>query len=96
MRPIIGVHCAGWSNHTFFSNGRLTSPHSLRPEERLLVRHIRRINARDRALISGQLLLGFRISEVHVLIIGHVWDGTAARGNGFLELLLKGTGSTVR
>lgn len=30
-------------------------------EERLLVRYIRRINARDRALISAQLFLGFLI-----------------------------------
>lgn len=41
-------------------------------EERLLLRHIRRINARDRALISAQLFLGFRISEILALTIGHV------------------------
>ncbi len=49
------------------------------PKERLLVRHIRRINARDRALISAQLFLGFRISEVLALTIGHVWDGSRIR-----------------
>ena len=41
-------------------------------EERLLLRHIRRINARDRALISAQMFLGFRISEILALTIGHV------------------------
>jgi integrase len=42
-------------------------------EERHLVRHIRRINARDRALIAAQLFLGFRISEIIALRVGHVW-----------------------
>lgn len=42
-------------------------------EERLLVRRIRRVNARDRALISAQLFLGFRISEIIALRVGHVW-----------------------
>jgi integrase len=41
-------------------------------EERLLLRHIRRINARDRALISAQMFLGFRISEILALTVGHV------------------------
>lgn len=48
-------------------------------EERQLVRHTRRISARDRAPISAQLFLGFRISEVLALTIGHVWDGSRLR-----------------
>src|ERR1019366_8160656 len=48
-------------------------------EERLLLRHIRRINARDRALISAQLFLGFRISEILTFTIGHVMHHGAIR-----------------
>ncbi|MDO8540747.1 MAG: tyrosine-type recombinase/integrase [Opitutaceae bacterium] len=46
---------------------------SLTPrEERLLVRCSRKLNPRDRALICAQLFLGFRISEILALTIGHV------------------------
>jgi integrase len=45
-----------------------------KPEERLLLRYIRRIAPRDRALISCQLFLGLRISEVLKLRIGQVLD----------------------
>ncbi|MDO8541827.1 MAG: tyrosine-type recombinase/integrase [Opitutaceae bacterium] len=48
-------------------------------EERRLVRHIRRINSRDRALISAQLFLGFRVSEVLALTVGHVFAGGHVR-----------------
>jgi integrase len=52
---------------------RLSGSRPLTPrEERNLVRHIRRINVRDRALISAQMFLGFRISEVLALTVGHV------------------------
>lgn len=66
-------------------------------EERLLLRHIRRINARDRALISAQLFLGFRISEVLALTIGHVWDGSRIRARVALPpRFLKGGYGTTR
>jgi len=66
-------------------------------EERLLLRHIRRINARDRALISAQLFLGFRISEVLALNIGHVWDGSRIRARVALPpRFLKGGYGTTR
>src|ERR1035437_1793520 len=66
-------------------------------EERLLVRRIRRINARDRALISAQLFLGFRISEVLALTIGHVWDGSRIRSRVALPpRFLKGGYGTTR
>lgn len=66
-------------------------------EERHLVRHIRRINARDRALISAQLFLGFRISEVLALTIGHVWDGGRIRARVALPpRFLKGGYGTTR
>lgn len=41
-------------------------------EQRLLVRRCRNLRPRDRALICTQLFLGFRISEVLALTIGHV------------------------
>ena len=66
-------------------------------EERHLVRQIRRINARDRALISAQLFLGFRISEVLALTIGHVWDGSRIRARVALPpRFLKGGFGTTR
>ena len=66
-------------------------------EERHLVRHIRRINARDRALISAQLFLGFRISEVLALTIYRVWDGSRIRTRVALPpRFLKGGYGTTR
>lgn len=48
---------------------------SLTPtEEKLLIRSIRRIGARDRALVTTQLMTGFRISEVLSLTVGQVLD----------------------
>ena len=41
-------------------------------EERIFLRHVRRLNARNRVLITAQMFLGFRISEVLALTIGHV------------------------
>lgn len=41
-------------------------------EERNFLRHVRRLNPRNRALITAQMFLGFRISEVLSLTIGHV------------------------
>lgn len=46
-------------------------------EERLLIRSIRRVGARDRALVATQLFTGFRVSEVLSLTVGQVLD---ARG----------------
>ena len=39
-------------------------------EERIFLRHVRRLNPHNRALITAQMFLGFRISEA--LTIGHV------------------------
>lgn len=66
-------------------------------EERLLVRQIRRINARDRALISAQLFLGFRISEILSLTVGHVHDRDQIRAKVALPpRFLKGGYGTTR
>ena len=40
-------------------------------QERILVRYVRGIAARDYALIAGQLYLGFRISEMRSLMGGY-------------------------
>jgi integrase len=48
---------------------------SLTPkEEKLLIRHIRRIGGRNRAIVSAGLFLGLRVSEVLSLTIGQVAD----------------------
>jgi integrase len=41
-------------------------------EERVFLRHVRRLTPRNRTLITAQMFLGFRISEVLALTIGHV------------------------
>jgi integrase len=41
-------------------------------EQRIFLRHVRRLNPRNRALITAQMFLGFRISEVLAVTIGHV------------------------
>jgi len=43
-------------------------------EERLLIKYIRRIGPRDRAVITTQLLTGFRIREVISLTVGQVLE----------------------
>ncbi len=69
----------------------------LTPSEERHLRHIRRINARDRSLISAQLFLGFHISEVLALTIGHVWDGNRIRARVALPpCFLKGGYGTTR
>lgn len=55
-------------NFISMAGSRLLAPRA----ERLLFRHIRRINARARALISPQMFLRLRISEILVLTIGHI------------------------
>lgn len=46
---------------------------SLSPEEeRHLIKRVRKLEPRDRALITAQLFLGFRISEILSLAVGHV------------------------
>lgn len=66
-------------------------------EERLLFRQIRRINARDRALISAQLFLEFRISEILSLTVGHVYDRSQIRAKVALPpRFLKGGYGTTR
>jgi integrase len=41
-------------------------------EERVFLRRVRRLSPRNRALITALMFLGFRISEVLALTIGHV------------------------
>jgi len=66
-------------------------------EERLLVRRVRRLNSRDRALITSQLFLGFRISEVLALKVGHVFCGGRVRPRVALPpRFLKGGRGTTR
>jgi integrase len=45
------------------------------PEERALLRVVRKLDPRDRALVTSQLLTGFRISEVLSLTVGAVFKG---------------------
>jgi integrase len=60
-------------------------------EERSLVRRCRRLNPRNRALICAQLFLGFRISEILALTVGHVvQDGRIARRVTLPPRFLKG------
>jgi integrase len=49
------------------SGSRPLTPH----EERIFLRHVRRLTPRNRALITAQMFLGFRISEVRALTISH-------------------------
>ena len=66
-------------------------------EERLLVRRIRKLNARNRALICAQLFLGFRISEILALTVGHVLLNGCIRPRVALPpRLLKGGYGTTR
>jgi integrase len=66
-------------------------------EERLLVRRTRRINARDRALITAQLFLGFRISEILALTVGHVLvEGRIRPRVALPPRFLKGKRGTTR
>ncbi|HTH46797.1 MAG TPA: tyrosine-type recombinase/integrase [Candidatus Limnocylindria bacterium] len=48
-----------------------------RPEEKQLLRVVRRLPARDRAVITAAWFMGFRISEVLALTVGHVWRNDA-------------------
>src|ERR1035437_10748442 len=60
-------------------------------EERTLVRYIRHLKPRDRALITAQLFTGFRISEVLSLTIGQVLrDGQILEKIGVRPAYLKG------
>jgi len=66
-------------------------------EERLLVRRIRKINARDCALVCAQLFLGFRISEILALTIGHVlYRGRIRDRIALPPRFLKGQRGTTR
>lgn len=56
------------SDGTRLSGSRPLTAH----EERIFLRHVRRLSPRNRALITAQMFLGFRISEVLALTIGHV------------------------
>lgn len=77
---------------------RLSGSRPLTPrEERQLVRHIRRIKARDRALISAQMFLGFRISEVLAMTVGHVLlNGQIRTRVALPPRFLKGRRGTTR
>jgi integrase len=66
-------------------------------EERLLVRRIRSLGARDRVIITAQLFTGFRISEILSLTIGHVFhDGRVRERIGLRPGLLKGHYGSTR
>lgn len=66
-------------------------------EQRELVRRARRLRPRDRALICAQLFLGFRISEILALTVGHVVHrGGIASHIRLPPRLLKGGYGTTR
>ncbi len=66
-------------------------------EERRLLRQIRRGRARNRALITAQQFLGFRISEILALTIGHVLrDGKIREHVALPPRLLKGHYGSTR
>jgi integrase len=66
-------------------------------EERLLVRRVRRLNVRDRALITAQLFTGYRISEILSLTVGHVLhEGRIREKIGLRPGLLKGGYGSTR
>ena len=48
-------------------------------EERRLLRVVRKLPARDQALITTQWMTGFRISEILSLTVGNVIQGDAIR-----------------
>ncbi len=67
------------------------------PEERALLRVVRKLEPRDRALVTGQLLTGFRISEVLSLTVGSVCrDGHIASKIGIAPRNMKGGYGTTR
>jgi integrase len=49
-------------------------------EERLLLRTVRKLSPRDRALVTTQWFSGFRVSEILALTIGNVADGDGLDG----------------
>jgi integrase len=66
-------------------------------EERRLVRQSRRGPARNRALITAQQFLGFRISEILALRIGHVFcDGMIREHVALPPRFLKGHYGSTR
>ena len=42
-------------------------------EERMLIKVLRRTNARERALVTTELFSGFRSYEIRNLTVGHIW-----------------------
>jgi len=65
-----------WTIPTCYLCGTMAGSRPLtNHEERALVRWIRHIRPRDRALITCQLFTGFRISEILALTVGHVFFG---------------------
>jgi integrase len=68
-----------------------------RIEERQLLRVVRKLKPRDRALITAQWLTGFRIQEVLSLTVGHVLrDGQILPKLGIAPRHLKGGGGRTR
>jgi integrase len=60
-------------------------------EERKLLRVLRRTPARNAALITAQLMTGFRISEILSVTVGHVWrDGAVLTRLGIAPRKMKG------
>lgn len=61
------------------------------PEERKLLRALRRTPARDAALVTAQLMTGFRISEILSVTVGQVWrDGAVLTRLGIAPRKMKG------
>lgn len=66
-------------------------------EERRLLRTVRKLHPRDRALVTAQWFTGFRISEILSLTIGDVFRGGHIRGRiGIAPRRLKGGYGTTR
>jgi integrase len=62
-----------------------------RSEERKLLRTVRKLAPRDRALVTAQWFTGFRIHEILSLTVGHVWrEGAVASKIGVAPRFLKG------
>lgn len=66
-------------------------------EERVFLRHVRRLSPRNRALITAQRFLGFRISKVLALTVGHMLHHGQIRSHVALSpLFLKGQRGNTR
>jgi integrase len=87
----------GETRHISFNNHMSGRRPLTSIEERRLLRVVRRLKPRDRALITAQWLTGFRISEILSLHIGEVWrNGTLVPKIGIRPGHLKGGYGSTR